>query len=478
MRRRSRRIGSSPQVVVIVTGGGFFLMILLFCLAFASLKSSLQITDYYASLPFIIATTSTTEKKNNTKKLRRRRPEDDEPNKHHQERPAKKKKKKKNNDMNNLKKFMLNLKRHRSDDAVMMKQKKYHNPMPNLNQSTISPQESKERNRQYAQQEWQRMKDFQMTADHLLEKEFPYPLACQQHNNNTRLEQHYGQVPIILAYHVGMLNNWKTVVADQLNTLQTCGGGWTKQLDIQQYILSYSAGNNNNPNTTNNHQLEVLQSFLQPYAPLFDMTNATYINNQGTKTTTSTSTSTIVLESTAAPWEGPIMDQIRDTCKSSSRYQKDGIVFYFHNKGVSKYHAHWRHQLEDTWTYSRSLYWRKFMEYFLLERPHLCLHQLVNKKAKACGILFRRAAVHWSRHPHYSGNFWAARCSYLKTLPAMSSNSYEAAEFWIGRKGNSDNPDEFVSLAEADLSLYQHLILPEEYVNYTAYWETEAAKAQ
>ena len=64
-----------------------------------------------------------------------------------------------------------------------------------------------------------------------------------------------------------------------------------------------------------------------------------------------------------------------------------------------------------------------------------------------------------------------ARCDYISTLSHVTSSGYTDAEFWIGRKA-SDLPSEFISLAEADLQLYQHLILPREYSNYTKYWDS------
>jgi hypothetical protein len=63
---------------------------------------------------------------------------------------------------------------------------------------------------------------------------------------------------------------------------------------------------------------------------------------------------------TAIPYERPIMERMSSSCRHSNVTR---IVFYFHNKGGSKF-------VEDKGTqefetYSNIYYWRKFIEYFL-----------------------------------------------------------------------------------------------------------------
>jgi hypothetical protein len=72
-----------------------------------------------------------------------------------------------------------------------------------------------------------------------------------------------------------------------------------------------------------------------------------------------------VVQPHSVPWEGPIMNALHQYCTKHS----DSVVFYFHDKGVSKYHPNWRNMADQVWTYSRVLYWRKYLEYFTLERP-------------------------------------------------------------------------------------------------------------
>ena len=167
-----------------------------------------------------------------------------------------------------------------------------------------------------------------------------------------------------------------------------------------------------------------------------------------------------LVESTKKPWEGPAMNMTHEYCRNQ-KVPQTAVVFYFHNKGASKWSPNWRDNVNKTWTYSRSLYWRKFLEYFLLERPHLCLDQILFQNATTCG-----ANWHVKMKNHYSGNFWSASCSHVLQLKPMGSDeNYVGPEFWLGRvKGNHS------SFYSATKNLYNELILPEEYVfNFSAW---------
>ena len=68
------------------------------------------------------------------------------------------------------------------------------------------------------------------------------------------------------------------------------------------------------------------------------------------------------------------------------------------------------------------------MEYFGIERPHLCLQEIIDKQQDTCGVL--------SRSNHYAGNFWATDCHYIATqlfrLDSTKHKAYTVAEHWIG----------------------------------------------
>lgn len=191
---------------------------------------------------------------------------------------------------------------------------------PTTPHPTSSPTDKAyELNKRLAEHEWARMREQKLTD--YADSEFPYPLTCEPDSEKL------GKIraPILMAYHVGMMNNWKAVVADQLNTLSKCG--WEK-LNITRFILSYS-GKNSEFSGQNTTKFDALREVFEPYAPLFDMKNATF-NDQMNQTTNATSPSprTILLESTSVPWEGPVLNQLRDTCQQFP----DGIALYFHDK--------------------------------------------------------------------------------------------------------------------------------------------------
>ena len=70
-------------------------------------------------------------------------------------------------------------------------------------------------------------------------KEYPYRLTCPNHEDTADiLKAAPGNATrsVIIGYHIGMLNNWREVVKDQLNTLYQCGLG----LVADHMFISYS----------------------------------------------------------------------------------------------------------------------------------------------------------------------------------------------------------------------------------------------
>jgi hypothetical protein len=257
--------------------------------------------------------------------------------------------------------------------------------------------------------------------------EFPYRLSCL---DDTKRVVPKGNYSVALAYHVGMVKNWKSIAADQMRSLHTCG------LDkmISHTILSYSNGN--------------LGDLLQT------------LNEHGTQFASPNET----VHSVQVPWEGAAVNSVYGFCQRQVAQKKDKtIVFYFHNKGASKYGSDWREKVKqnETWTYGHSLYWRKYMEYFLLEHPERCINKIVNHGAGTCG-------PNW-KDSHYSGNFWAASCDYIFTLgPVAIPSGYINAELWIGKKRRPGDNEYHVNLHETKLRPYRELIKPEEYRNVSA----------
>ena len=218
-----------------------------------------------------------------------------------------------------------------------------------------------------------------------------------------------------------MVNNWQIILEDQITSLKQCG-----LINIaDQVMISYS-----------NNNKEVLSNFIDPL--IGDISN----------------TILTTAEATSAPWGGQAMNMIHEYCKNQPSPQT-AAVFYFHNKGASKWRADWKDHFNDTWSYSHSLYWRKYLEYFLIERPSLCLEKILLQNATTCG-----ANWHPKMNNHYSGNFWSASCEHIQQLQPMTGNdtNYVAAEMWLGRvKGRHAN------LFTTAKNLYNELIMPKEY---------------
>lgn len=240
------------------------------------------------------------------------------------------------------------------------------------------------------------------------------------------------KVDLVLAYHIGFLNNWRDVVTDQLFTIATCGLGAA----LKSIIISHS-------NATQDDLGEVK-----------NMISDGVINGP-----------IQFVEAHSMPYEGPIMNVMRKNCQAAD--QKT-IVFYLHNKGVSRYRSDWKAKGDidkpsSDWKispYAFLLYWRKYMEYFTIERPQLCIDAILNDGAWACGVNMRPT--------HYSGNMFVAGCDYVRELAPVTGTGYLDAEAFIGQRMNKDAflKGRFINLHEAPpagKAGYRHLMLPEEY---------------
>lgn len=275
------------------------------------------------------------------------------------------------------------------------------------------------------------------------EQEFPYPLTCNLELPPKTVGVTYD---ISIVYHVGMVKNWRNVVIDQLHTLQTCGlGAMSSAL-----VVSYSKGTEESVDELE----EIINSFS--FTKLVQITYH---------------------EVTAVPWEQEAIRAISRYCtnKGAAEGEKK-FVYYFHNKGVSHYKETWKDSCVelDRWGYCKILYWRKYMEWFLIEKPTLCLRAMIHHDALTCGVQLRKRP-----RIHYSGNFWAASCDYIKTLPSEPDvnidlgpydGKYLSAEMWIGTAlDESFNVTQHVSFFESlsvnIVNLYSNLILPEQYSN-------------
>jgi hypothetical protein len=242
-----------------------------------------------------------------------------------------------------------------------------------------------------------------------------------------------------------MLRNWHEIVLDQLDTLERCGLGYM----ASDMTISFSQPS---PNRTENESIQEIQGLLN-------------LHHFATRLS---SNITFLSIDTAFPYERPIMERMSSSCRSKNRNNNmTRIVFYFHDKGCSKYVED--DSTKEFETYSNVFHWRKFMEWFLLERPTLCTRAILNYGAMTCGVNLRK-------YPSmsYAGNFWSASCDYIADLPIGDAwptrdgdklFNYISTELWIGNYTDRKAGDElkFLTLFNLAARLYDWKATPDQY---------------
>ena len=94
---------------------------------------------------------------------------------------------------------------------------------------------------------------------------------------------------------------------------------------------------------------------------------------------------------------------------------QDSNILYFHTKGVTKFGTYFQTNIED---------WVNLMETFVIDDYRTCLDYL--KTVDTCGINYLEEPV-----PHFSGNFWWAKGSYIKQLNPNIGEDYRDVEWWV-----------------------------------------------
>jgi hypothetical protein len=121
-----------------------------------------------------------------------------------------------------------------------------------------------------------------------------------------------------------------------------------------------------------------------------------------------------------------------------------GAVLYIHTKGASRV----GHAVDC---------WRQMMLHFNVKKWQHAIHYLHNHDAAGCN----RQTM--SNRTFFSGNFWWAKCDYIRTLPDPErfKASRLQAEFWIGM-----NPsNKFYNLHASAVNHYTTAYPSEKYVN-------------
>ena len=115
--------------------------------------------------------------------------------------------------------------------------------------------------------------------------------------------------------------------------------------------------------------------------------------------------------------EFPTLSELKNFSDSEESNHK---ILYIHTKGV-RYPNSLQHRE-----------WREYMEYFLIERHHICINDLDN---------YTTVGVNYHIKPwkHYSGNFWWANSHHIKKLVhpdalPRSGNKYTEGGRWNAEK--------------------------------------------
>lgn len=104
------------------------------------------------------------------------------------------------------------------------------------------------------------------------------------------------------------------------------------------------------------------------------------------------------------------LQKIWEDCHNSSEPIK---VLYFHAKGVTSLKRHLDKNDKD-FGYNvlvNYYYWRKFLDWALIENSQACIDILDNGDYDIVGVNY----TNWPS-PHFSGNYWLAKSEYIKKL--------------------------------------------------------------
>jgi hypothetical protein len=200
------------------------------------------------------------------------------------------------------------------------------------------------------------------------------------------ISSHKNQIDIYGFYHICCIGNWKQIVIEQVNSLTQSP---LFQLVTEIYVCALISENND---------LKILREILPKKFTLK------------------------IVDTNFELYEYPILRFLHQKAQSEEFY-----AFYFHSKGVS---------VDKN---KRGVpFWRKELEYFLFYKCDLMLKAFeLNYNTYGANL---RAFPRWL-NPHFSGNFWFAKSSYIKVLPLIPLDIIDRyyAEEWIG-KNKDMNP--------------------------------------
>lgn len=211
--------------------------------------------------------------------------------------------------------------------------------------------------------------------------------------------------PIVGFWHIGALGDWRRIVDEQYAKLKDSGLYEASETIVVGFIGGRS-------------RLDELGAAL-PDDPKFEVFTTEDVED----------------------YEFPTLVRLWHEAR---RRERSFFCYYFHTKGVSRGEER---QINA---------WRRYMEYFTLERWEDCV--LVLADHDTCGVELKDDGH------HYSGNFWWATSDYVRTLP-------DADRFWREHRDDRLAAERYVCLARPRAhcfhnlaeNLYDYEILPQVY---------------
>jgi hypothetical protein len=107
--------------------------------------------------------------------------------------------------------------------------------------------------------------------------------------------------------------------------------------------------------------------------------------------------------------------------------EEDFYMLYLHSKGITSVENHLKNG--DPQVFKNYYYWRHFLNWGVVEKWKDCVVELLTGHDLAGVNYFNEPA------PHFSGNFWWAKSSYIRTLPDPST-----IEWWYELQKNTKDP--------------------------------------
>lgn len=120
------------------------------------------------------------------------------------------------------------------------------------------------------------------------------------------------------------------------------------------------------------------------------------------------------------------------------------LICYIHSKGITSTENFLKRNVLDAQKFKNYYYWRQLLNWGVLKNWEKCVKELVKGKDVA--------GINYFKYPakHFSGNFWWAKSSYIRTLPDPATMDWwekmqkEASDPWLKTVGPRFRDEQWV----------------------------------